>query len=216
VIVSGSIALVTTVLRLICRRHRLWWDDAFALFSTLCSVLLVAGIFMVTQSPGISRVALLSLFLFPTIRSSQCSAVGQSCRFLFSDVNVPGSSMVSFQCGWLTYQSWRSTGTRFARLSMLFSIIRVDADSSRRKRLLFVAGTFVIAYILLVTQIYLVCAPNKTWRKRPIPHCPLNTQIVVCQTIRQSFLSLWDLKPSISLHPHSRRCLGFDFDRYPP
>jgi len=71
----------------------------------------------------------------------------------------------------------------FARLSMLFSIIRIDPNHCQRKRLLFVAATFVLAGIFLVGQLYWVCAPDPAWRKFSIPQCPLDTQVVVCQLV---------------------------------
>jgi len=51
-VVSGITALVTTVFRLFFRRHRLWWDDACALFSMLLFVILVTSDFIFTHEPA--------------------------------------------------------------------------------------------------------------------------------------------------------------------
>jgi len=71
----------------------------------------------------------------------------------------------------------------FARLCMLFSIIRIDPDPYQRKRLVFMAATFALAGILLAAQIYWVCVPKPTWKNLSIPQCPLDTQVVVCQLV---------------------------------
>jgi len=71
----------------------------------------------------------------------------------------------------------------FARLSILFSIIRLDTIPGQRNRFLFVAAGFALAGVLLLAQLFWVCVPDATWRKLPIPQCPLDTQIVACQLI---------------------------------
>lgn len=55
-VVGGIIGTVTTILRLILRRRRLWWDDACAFLSMLNLVLHVASIFV--DIDGISRISI--------------------------------------------------------------------------------------------------------------------------------------------------------------
>jgi len=71
----------------------------------------------------------------------------------------------------------------FARLSMLFSIIRIDPDPRQRKRLLFVAAIFALTVVLLVGQVFWVCESNAAWKRLSIPQCPLDTQVAVCQLV---------------------------------
>jgi len=71
----------------------------------------------------------------------------------------------------------------FARLSILFSIIRIDTNPGQRKRLLLVAAIFALAGVLLLAQLFWVCEPNPAWKQLPTPQCPLDKQIVVCQLV---------------------------------
>jgi len=71
----------------------------------------------------------------------------------------------------------------FARLSMLFSIIRIDPNPYQRKRLLFLAAAFFLAGLFLICQIFWVCIPNPVWKTLPITQCPLNIQVAVCQLV---------------------------------
>jgi len=79
-------------------------------------------------------------------------------------------------------------GTRFARLSVLFSMIRIDPNPRRRTGILFVAAIFALVGVLLTAQVHWICADKTTWRKRPVPRCPLSTQFVVCQLVCQSII----------------------------
>ncbi|TFY77613.1 hypothetical protein EWM64_g6399 [Hericium alpestre] len=70
-----------------------------------------------------------------------------------------------------------------ARLSILFSIIRIDPDPVWRKRLQWVAGAFVGAIFFFFAQLMWVCEPEPSWKDHPSPQCELNKQVAICQLI---------------------------------
>jgi len=142
-LVCGILPLGSTLVRLFLRRRRLWWDDTYALFSTLALIL-----------------------------SSVCFAVD------VQQVNVSQSM------GTFIYYSGAATFYAtiwLARLSILFSIIRVDPDVNQRKILIFVAISFAMACILLIGQVVWVCDPDNTWQEAAVVQCPLSTQVVAFQ-----------------------------------
>ncbi|KAJ7922313.1 hypothetical protein B0H13DRAFT_1707819 [Mycena leptocephala] len=65
-----------------------------------------------------------------------------------------------------------------SRLSILFSIIRIEPFAQRRRRLLlWVAGTFVAAALFLLGQLFWVC------ESEPSPDCKLPPQVGICQIV---------------------------------
>ncbi|KAF8630189.1 hypothetical protein AX15_003066 [Amanita polypyramis BW_CC] len=70
-----------------------------------------------------------------------------------------------------------------ARLSLLFSLIRVDPHAKRRKSLFFVASVYIGLYILLTGQLFWICAPQQTWKTAVVPQCPIGFPVAVLQLI---------------------------------
>ncbi|KAK7031664.1 hypothetical protein R3P38DRAFT_2925035 [Favolaschia claudopus] len=70
-----------------------------------------------------------------------------------------------------------------SRLSILFSIIRIDPSVARRKRLSWAAVAFLLAFIILTAQLLWVCEPKQEWKKAPNPQCPLPLQVAVLQLV---------------------------------
>ncbi|KAF8690338.1 hypothetical protein AX14_003003 [Amanita brunnescens Koide BX004] len=70
-----------------------------------------------------------------------------------------------------------------ARLSLLFSLIRVDPHPQRRRFLHYVAVVYVILCILLVFQLVWICQAQPHWKTRPVPQCHLGWQIALFQLI---------------------------------
>ncbi|KAF9465586.1 hypothetical protein BDZ94DRAFT_1306937 [Collybia nuda] len=70
-----------------------------------------------------------------------------------------------------------------ARLSILFSIIRVDSSDNRKRLLKLVAVLFSVVCIVLIAQLYWVCEPQPKWKDLPSPQCTLNKQIAICQLV---------------------------------
>ncbi|KAJ8090775.1 hypothetical protein PM082_024956 [Marasmius tenuissimus] len=76
-----------------------------------------------------------------------------------------------------------------ARLSMLFSIIRVHPEYgfgfglrlSTRTILYLISGVFTVTPVLLVCQLFWVCEPENAttrWKEMEIPKCDLTKQVV--------------------------------------
>ena len=72
---------------------------------------------------------------------------------------------------------------RFARLSILFSIIRIHPNQTTRQRLLYVAGLFFMTTVVLVTQLYWVCERQPGWKNEESPQCELPRQVVILQLV---------------------------------
>ncbi|KAJ7460696.1 hypothetical protein FB451DRAFT_1563157 [Mycena latifolia] len=67
-----------------------------------------------------------------------------------------------------------------ARLSILFSIIRIDPN---RRFLPGVALIFLGACLILIAQLLWVCESKPQWRDTVTPQCPLSRQVVIFQLI---------------------------------
>ncbi|KAH8835080.1 hypothetical protein DL96DRAFT_1572760 [Flagelloscypha sp. PMI_526] len=71
----------------------------------------------------------------------------------------------------------------FSRLSILFSIIRID-PSPRRRRFLYYSAVFVIcALLFLMAQLLWVCEPEPGWKDAANPQCHLPRQVAICQLV---------------------------------
>ncbi|KAF8526666.1 hypothetical protein BU17DRAFT_20676, partial [Hysterangium stoloniferum] len=70
-----------------------------------------------------------------------------------------------------------------ARLSILFSMIRLDHSEKRRRRLFYVAGLYLLVVVILASQLFWVCELEPGWKDKPIPQCILNEQVVICQLV---------------------------------
>lgn len=98
----------------------------------------------------------------------------------------------------LTFDSWASNldGSRSARLSIIFSVIRIDPWEKRRKQLLFIAVLFLGAFVVLLLQLFWVCEPDPAWKRLENPQCPLNMQVAIFQLVSKS--KLWTYLPFYS------------------
>lgn len=70
-----------------------------------------------------------------------------------------------------------------ARLSILFSIIRIDPDPIMRRRLSWLAFVFVAAICFFFAQLFWVCEDIHGWKNKPSPQCPLPKQVAICQLV---------------------------------
>ncbi|KAA1467296.1 hypothetical protein DENSPDRAFT_832309 [Dentipellis sp. KUC8613] len=70
-----------------------------------------------------------------------------------------------------------------ARLSILFSIIRIDPDPVWRLRLRWIAGIFIGAIVFFLAQLMWVCEPEPSWKNAPSPQCKLNKEVAICQLV---------------------------------
>ncbi|KIJ55668.1 hypothetical protein M422DRAFT_139424, partial [Sphaerobolus stellatus SS14] len=71
-----------------------------------------------------------------------------------------------------------------ARLSILFSIMRLDqVQSSRRRLLTWVAFLFMGVCVLLICQLFWVCELLSGWKDISSPQCALNKQVAISQLV---------------------------------
>ncbi|KAJ7894241.1 hypothetical protein B0H14DRAFT_2334485, partial [Mycena olivaceomarginata] len=71
-----------------------------------------------------------------------------------------------------------------SRLSILFSIIRIDPSAERRQRLLWISLGFAAAAIFLLSQMFWLCEGGDTsWKNFRTPHCEAPLQVAVCQIV---------------------------------
>ncbi|KAJ7233044.1 hypothetical protein C8J57DRAFT_1532663 [Mycena rebaudengoi] len=132
------LAVATTVYRLLRRRHKLWADDAWALFALLALIIQVIAVFLRIPIPN-----------------SQSGTARITAYYLMA----------------FTFYTiiWAS------RLSILFSIIRLDPSERRRKQLFWVAVSFVAVVILLFAQLLWICETQNGWKdcaQPPVPPAP--------------------------------------------
>lgn len=70
-----------------------------------------------------------------------------------------------------------------SRLSILFSIVRIDPSEHRRRHLFWVAVAFVATTFFLLAQLLWVCEPEPSWKEEPNPQCHLPLQVAICQLV---------------------------------
>ncbi|KAJ7156897.1 hypothetical protein C8R43DRAFT_883603, partial [Mycena crocata] len=71
-----------------------------------------------------------------------------------------------------------------ARLSILFSVIRIDPNGTRRSFLLIFGLAFLVVCFILIAQLFWVCEQHHIrWKDAPTPQCPLSREVVIFQLI---------------------------------
>jgi len=127
------------MIRMILRRRRLWFDDAWAFFSALALLVQIGAVYTVTdkERPGIARYYLIATGFYTIIWS--------------------------------------------ARLSLLFSIIRIDPSPQRRRFLYLMALLYIVMYIFLVCQLLWICQREGPWKLLATPQCHLTVPVGVAQ-----------------------------------
>jgi hypothetical protein len=153
-----------TLLRLWLRRDRYWWDDAWAFFSFL---------WYDPHSLPISR--------FQPLFSSLIAQFGG----VFMHVEHPSdlsklNRIAAYYLMAVTFYCviWS------ARISILFSIIRIDPDPVKRRRSMWLAALFVGAIGFFLAQLFWTCETiHNGWKNKPSPQCPLPKQVAICQLV---------------------------------
>lgn len=90
--------------------------------------------------------------------------------------------MVIFILLWLTGLT-NSVSFRSARLSILFSMIRIDPSQTRQRRLMYIGASFSLIWVLLIAQLFWVCESAPSWKELKSPQCPLDKQVAICQLV---------------------------------
>ncbi|KAF5381672.1 hypothetical protein D9615_005562 [Tricholomella constricta] len=96
-----------------------------------------------------------------------------------------------------------------ARLSILFSVIRITPNGSNLKRILYgLVGTFLLIWAILFAQVFWVCEPEPLWKDALSPQCALGRNVAIAQLISDIYADsvlivaplrlLWNLEVSRS------------------
>ncbi|KAF9446198.1 hypothetical protein P691DRAFT_761838 [Macrolepiota fuliginosa MF-IS2] len=70
-----------------------------------------------------------------------------------------------------------------ARLSILFSIIRITRGFRPNRHLAIAAALFLLAWVVLTAQLYWECETETAWKHAEIPQCKLDRVVAICQLI---------------------------------
>ncbi|KIK66457.1 hypothetical protein GYMLUDRAFT_38241 [Collybiopsis luxurians FD-317 M1] len=112
------------------------------------------------------------------------SAMTQMVMFSGAFVHITHSSpKLSMVAAYYMMASAFYSVVWFARLSILFSIIRIHPDERMRKRLHIVGVCFMLTVTFLISQLYWVCEPEPDWKSEESPQCELPKQVVICQLV---------------------------------
>ncbi|KAF8516780.1 hypothetical protein JB92DRAFT_2810087 [Gautieria morchelliformis] len=70
-----------------------------------------------------------------------------------------------------------------ARLSILFSVIRITPDAFSRTLLYRAAIVFGVVWAFFFAQLFWICVPELNWTDLSAPQCTLSLQVPVCQLV---------------------------------
>jgi hypothetical protein len=78
-----------------------------------------------------------------------------------------------------------------SRISIIYSIVRIDPNPSRRKLYIGVSIIYFITVIVLIVQLFWVCEPEPGWKDTRSPQCQLNKQVAICQLVTDILADLF-------------------------
>ena len=78
-----------------------------------------------------------------------------------------------------------------ARLSILFSIIRIDPNPVWNRRCRWIAALFISAIFFFLAQLLWVCEPIRGWKDKASPQCPLPKEVAICQLVCAYFREMF-------------------------
>jgi len=71
-----------------------------------------------------------------------------------------------------------------ARLSIIFTVVRIAPWASQKRVMLVVAILMFLQWILLVVQMFWVCERGDTaWKEAPFALCPLGLHVAITQAV---------------------------------
>ncbi|KAF5382040.1 hypothetical protein D9615_004208 [Tricholomella constricta] len=70
-----------------------------------------------------------------------------------------------------------------ARLSILFSIVRITPAGNYKKLMYGLVGSFVLLWVILFAQVFWVCENQPLWKDTPAPQCALGRDVAIAQLI---------------------------------
>jgi amino acid transporter len=174
----GVVATLMTVWRLVYRwrDHKLWWDDAWALAAMVNAWVLVGCVWVIFAPEG--EESPLTHILAETDHRPRPprtdSSVTQHARVV--------TFYLLEEC--FTFAIWS------ARLSILFTIIRITPGRLVRRGLHILAVIFVVFAVILGAQKFWVCIPQQGWTDVPGGTCDLGKQVALSEIISTTFVDI--------------------------
>ncbi|KAL0566599.1 hypothetical protein V5O48_015409 [Marasmius crinis-equi] len=89
-----------------------------------------------------------------------------------------------------------------SRISIIYSVIRIDPNPSRRKIYVGISILYFITVVVLIIQLFWVCEPEPAWKDSKSPQCHLTTQVAVCQLITDILADLFLLFAPLRVFMH--------------
>ncbi|RDB22156.1 hypothetical protein Hypma_010678 [Hypsizygus marmoreus] len=104
-----------------------------------------------------------------------------------------------------------------ARLSIIFSVIRITPAGNPKSILYGLAASFIVLWIILFTQLMVICEKQPLWKDAPAPQCVLGQSVAIAQLVSDIYADsvlivaplrlLWNL--SVSRSQRNRLLLVF-------
>ncbi|CCL99491.1 uncharacterized protein FIBRA_01509 [Fibroporia radiculosa] len=176
--VLPTTSICLTIIRLYDRAatRRLWWDDAWAAFTMVLSLVFMVIVELFVQYhieapdkfPQDVKISIYYMY-FPLLFFN--------CKLI--DNNVAG---VINSFTWLLDRCLLKY-YRSARISILFTIIRLTVPGRLRKGLILSACAFGLTWAILFAQVWWVCEKEPGWKESPTPQCDLGRNVAIAQVI---------------------------------
>ncbi|KAK1217116.1 hypothetical protein PQX77_020233 [Marasmius sp. AFHP31] len=91
-----------------------------------------------------------------------------------------------------------------SRISIIYSIIRIDPNSSRRKIYVGVSYVYFIVLLVLTAQLFWVCEPEPGWKDTTSPQCHLTPQVAIFQLVTDILADSFLLYAPVRVFVHIR------------
>lgn len=185
-LISGLITVVRIALRV--QKRMFWWDDFWALVSLACFTTFVPGMLNFLLSPF--RIILTSLKVFlssPTVPLTRCEHVSPVIIWVSWNilrlVSLPTHPPITVG-GFYYCTVWA------ARLSIIFTVVRIAPWGSQKRVMLVVALVMFFQWVLLMVQMFWVCEKGDTaWKEALFALCPLGLHVAITQAVSEYSLS---------------------------
>jgi putative effector of murein hydrolase LrgA (UPF0299 family) len=89
-----------------------------------------------------------------------------------------------------------------SRISIIFSIIRIDPNPDRRKLYVGVSAVYFITVVVLIVQLFWVCEPEPSWKDAASPQCTLNKQVAISQLVTDILADMFLLFAPLRVFMH--------------
>ena len=160
-----------------------WWDDFWAVVSLACFTIFVPG-----EPTFIRRLP------YTLLRSLQVYSLLPMVHHSRSTLVLPATTWVSLSFWHLkpfTHAPTTVGGFYYctvwtARLSIIFTVVRIAPWASQKRVMLVVALVIFLQWFLLMVQMFWVCEKGNTaWKDAPFALCPLGLHVAITQAVSE-------------------------------